>query len=50
MVPNCPGYLGTAALNCQEISKEKEAEEGEKGGSTSGAHFRNRLVLFILTS
>jgi len=50
MVPNCPGYLGTAALNCQEISKEKEAEEGEKGGSTSGAHFRNGLVLFILTS
>ena len=30
-------------------SKEKEAEEGEKGGST-GAHFWNRLVLFILTS
>ena len=45
----CLGYPCTAAVNVQEISKEKEAEEGEKGGSWWPI-FGPDLCVFILTS
>ena len=45
----CLGYPCTAAVNCQEVSKEKEAEEGEKGG-TWWQIVGPDLCVFILTS